>query len=162
MCGVRCGCDRAVLLFPARVDRLADRACRVLRAYVARRSRHPQLDLRMRGLKGTSRPRRVSVTVAATAVGTLVVLAILGVASALGSSPLKRTAPPAAAQSPAAAQPPAESTNLLQNADLSLGGGNSPEHWRSEGWVDKPEATTYTWIHPAGGAAGELEVDNLQ
>jgi len=90
------------------------------------------------------------------------VLAILGVASALGSSPLKRTAPPAAAQSPAAAQPPAESTNLLQNADLSLGGGNSPEHWRSEGWVDKPEATTYDWIHPAGGAAGELEVDNLQ
>jgi dolichyl-phosphate-mannose-protein mannosyltransferase len=52
--------------------------------------------------------------------------------------------------------------NLFLNADLSKGAGNSPDHWRTEGWDSKPSVTNYKWVAPAGGAAGQLVVDNSE
>ncbi len=49
--------------------------------------------------------------------------------------------------------------NLVQNGDLSKGAGNSPDHWRAEGWDQKPETTTYKWSFQPG-SQGELLVDS--
>lgn len=51
--------------------------------------------------------------------------------------------------------------NLILNADLSRGGGNSPDHWRTNGWMQSPSTTTYAWVHPSKGALGELDITNL-
>lgn len=51
--------------------------------------------------------------------------------------------------------------NLLLNSDLGKGAGNSPDHWRSEGWDQRPEVTSYTWIQRSGGP-GELQVNSLK
>ncbi len=52
--------------------------------------------------------------------------------------------------------------NLLLNADLLKGAGNSPDHWRTEGWDQRPSVTNYKWIAPAGGAPGELDVESSE
>ncbi len=49
--------------------------------------------------------------------------------------------------------------NLVLNGDLSKGAGNSPDHWRAEGWNQKPETTTYTWSFQPG-SPGELLVNS--
>jgi hypothetical protein len=49
--------------------------------------------------------------------------------------------------------------NLLLNGDLRTGSSSSPDHWRSEGWEQKPGMTTFQWIH-RGSAPGELKVTN--
>src|SRR6266849_10310304 len=51
--------------------------------------------------------------------------------------------------------------NLLQNGDFSKGSEDQPDSWRTEAWINKPEAFVCHW-HPSPGSAGELEVDNLQ
>lgn len=51
--------------------------------------------------------------------------------------------------------------NLLRNADVSQGIGDSPFEWRSEAWKNGPEFTTYHWQHSLG-APGELEISNHQ
>jgi dolichyl-phosphate-mannose-protein mannosyltransferase len=56
----------------------------------------------------------------------------------------------------------AESAQVLLNGDFSKGSGDSPDHWRTEGWREAPTITTYKWIRPANGQPGQLEVDNLQ
>jgi hypothetical protein len=49
--------------------------------------------------------------------------------------------------------------NLVLNGDLSKGSGNSPDHWRAEGWDQKPDTTTYTWSFQPG-SPGELLVNS--
>lgn len=50
--------------------------------------------------------------------------------------------------------------NLLQNGDFSKGSEDQPDDWRTEAWINKPDAFVCHW-HPSPGGA-ELEVDNLQ
>jgi hypothetical protein len=51
--------------------------------------------------------------------------------------------------------------NLLANADLTRGAGNSPDDWRTGGWKDSPSATGYDWLH-SPGSEPELVVTNFQ
>lgn len=48
--------------------------------------------------------------------------------------------------------------NLLLNGDLTKGTSNTPDHWRSEGWLTGSDVTTYSWNHGAGGS--ELEISS--
>ncbi len=52
--------------------------------------------------------------------------------------------------------------NLLLNGDLAKGSGEQPDHWRTEAWVNEPDAFRYTWSHPESGGPGQLEVDALK
>jgi dolichyl-phosphate-mannose-protein mannosyltransferase len=52
--------------------------------------------------------------------------------------------------------------NLLLNGSLAKGSGEQPDDWRTEAWVNDPDAFHYTWIHPTDSAAGQLEVDALK
>jgi hypothetical protein len=49
--------------------------------------------------------------------------------------------------------------NLLLNGDLRAGSGDSPDHWRSEAWEQKPGMTSFQWLRSATGP-GELRVVN--
>ena len=51
--------------------------------------------------------------------------------------------------------------NILLNGDVSKGAGESPDHWRGEGWKEGVEFTTFRWKH-AEGTPGELEISNLK
>ena len=51
--------------------------------------------------------------------------------------------------------------NLLQNGNFAKGSEDQPDEWRTEAWINKPEAFVCHW-HPSSNGAGELEVDNLQ
>jgi len=51
--------------------------------------------------------------------------------------------------------------NLVVNADFSKGAGESPDHWRTESWEQKPDVTSYAWIHQPGEPA-QLEVNNAK
>ncbi len=51
--------------------------------------------------------------------------------------------------------------NLVVNADFSKGAGESPDHWRTESWEQKPDVTTYAWIHQPGEPA-QLEVNSAK
>jgi dolichyl-phosphate-mannose-protein mannosyltransferase len=62
----------------------------------------------------------------------------------------------------AVARPANGAGNLLLNGDLSKGSENQPDHWRTEAWVNSPDAFRYDWSHPVGGGPGTLEVDNLK
>ena len=52
--------------------------------------------------------------------------------------------------------------NLLQNGDFAKGSEDQPDEWRTEAWINKPDAFVCHWHPPQNGAPGELEVDNLQ
>jgi hypothetical protein len=52
--------------------------------------------------------------------------------------------------------------NLLNNGNLSRGSGLSCDGWRTDGWILSPSSTSFSWIAPAGGYPGELEVENLR
>jgi dolichyl-phosphate-mannose-protein mannosyltransferase len=64
-------------------------------------------------------------------------------------------AAPVRADSPATA-------NLLVNGDFAKGSADQPDEWRTEAWINSPEAFSHHWGHPDGGGPNELEVDNLQ
>ncbi len=49
--------------------------------------------------------------------------------------------------------------NLLVNGDFARGAGTSCDGWRMDAWILTPTATQFTWIRPAGGEPGELEID---
>ncbi len=49
--------------------------------------------------------------------------------------------------------------DLLHNGDLSKGSGNQPDNWRTEAWVNEPDAVSFNWTHPMAGGAGQLEVN---
>jgi hypothetical protein len=51
--------------------------------------------------------------------------------------------------------------NLLINGDFSKGSEDQPDEWRTEAWIQKPDAFATHW-HAPGKDPGEMEVDNLQ
>lgn len=52
--------------------------------------------------------------------------------------------------------------NLLANGDLSKGSEHQPDDWRTEAWLNDPNAFSYDWTHPAGGGPGRLIVRALK
>ncbi|HYL57589.1 MAG TPA: hypothetical protein VEU51_01870 [Candidatus Acidoferrales bacterium] len=50
--------------------------------------------------------------------------------------------------------------NLLQNGDFAKGSVDQPDEWRTEAWINKPEAFQAHWTAAPEGHV--LEVDNLQ
>src|SRR5215469_6113758 len=51
--------------------------------------------------------------------------------------------------------------NLLVNGDLAKGSVDQPDEWRTEAWINSPDAFQHHWVHRAG-EPNELEVDNLK
>jgi hypothetical protein len=50
---------------------------------------------------------------------------------------------------------------LLNNGDFARGSGDSCDGWRTDGWIQSPDTTIYTW-HPAElDKPAELEVNTL-
>lgn len=60
------------------------------------------------------------------------------------------------------AEPADPPHNLLNNGDLARGSGSSCDGWRTDGWILSPSSTSFSWIAPAGGYPGQLEVENLR
>lgn len=56
----------------------------------------------------------------------------------------------------------AAATNLLVNGDLSKGSEHQPDDWRTEAWLNDPDAFSYDWTHPDAGGPGELKVVALK
>jgi len=56
----------------------------------------------------------------------------------------------------------AAETNLLLNGSLAKGSGEQPDDWRTEAWVNEPDAFQYTWMHPTDGNPGQLVVNALK
>jgi hypothetical protein len=52
--------------------------------------------------------------------------------------------------------------NLLLNPDFTKGSGDSPDDWRTEGWIEKPTTTTYEWHHAEAGKPAELVVNSTE
>lgn len=57
---------------------------------------------------------------------------------------------------------PITAAEILRNGDLSAGAGSQPDSWRTEAWINDPQACDFHWGHPALGGPGELEVTNLK
>src|ERR1035437_9699901 len=55
----------------------------------------------------------------------------------------------------------AEQKNLLLNGDFAKGSEDQPDLWRTEAWINKPDAFVAHW-HSYPDKPSELEVDNLQ
>ena len=53
-------------------------------------------------------------------------------------------------------------TNVLLNGTLAKGSGEQPDDWRTEAWVNEPDAFQYTWTHPTDSAPGQLMVNALK
>ncbi len=54
-----------------------------------------------------------------------------------------------------------EQKNLLLNADFAKGSEDQPDSWRTEAWINSPEAFQTHWHHYSDKPS-EMEVDNLQ
>jgi hypothetical protein len=56
------------------------------------------------------------------------------------------------------------SGNQILNGQFIKGAGNSPDHWRTEGWDQKPEVSSYVWHHSEQeeGGPGLVEIDSTQ
>jgi hypothetical protein len=52
--------------------------------------------------------------------------------------------------------------NLLVNADLARGSSNHPDFWRSEAWVNSPEAFAYGWDRASREQPAQVRIDNLR
>jgi len=68
---------------------------------------------------------------------------------------------PSAEAAPSAIPAAPSGKNLIVNGDLTKGAGDAPDHWRSEGWEQKGDVTSYAWLHPLGQPA-EMEVNNVK
>lgn len=55
----------------------------------------------------------------------------------------------------------AAADNLLLNGDFAKGSEDQPDLWRTEAWINKPDAFLVHW-HSYPDKPSELEVDNLQ
>jgi len=55
----------------------------------------------------------------------------------------------------------ADQKNLLLNGDFAKGSGDQPDSWRTEAWINEPDAFRAHW-HSYADKPNELEVDNLQ
>ena len=57
----------------------------------------------------------------------------------------------------------ADQKNLLQNGDFAKGSEDQPDLWRTEAWINSPEAFQAHWHYDADHPdQSQLEVDNLQ
>jgi dolichyl-phosphate-mannose-protein mannosyltransferase len=56
----------------------------------------------------------------------------------------------------------AADANLILNGNLAKGSGEQPDDWRTEAWVNEPDAFQYTWTHPTDSAPGQLVVNALK
>ncbi|HEY6394581.1 MAG TPA: hypothetical protein VIX12_04120 [Candidatus Binataceae bacterium] len=52
--------------------------------------------------------------------------------------------------------------NLLINGDLARGSGSQLDLWRTEAWINSPDAFHYDWIHPESGGPHQAEIENLK
>ncbi len=66
-----------------------------------------------------------------------------------------------AARQPSAPSFADEQKNLLLNADFAKGSEDQPDSWRTEAWINSPEAFQTHW-HQYSDKPSEMEVDNLQ
>jgi dolichyl-phosphate-mannose-protein mannosyltransferase len=57
--------------------------------------------------------------------------------------------------------PSATPRNLLVNGDFAKGSVDQPDEWRTEAWINSPDAFQHHWVHRAG-EPNELEVENLK
>ncbi len=55
----------------------------------------------------------------------------------------------------------ADQKNLLLNGDFAKGSEDQPDSWRTEAWINNPDAFKAHW-HSYSDKPSELEVDNLQ
>jgi dolichyl-phosphate-mannose-protein mannosyltransferase len=55
----------------------------------------------------------------------------------------------------------ADPKNLLQNGDFAKGSEDQPDSWRTEAWINSPDAFQTHW-HSYPDKPSEMEVDNLQ
>ena len=55
----------------------------------------------------------------------------------------------------------ADQKNLLLNGDFKKGSEDQPDSWRTEAWINSPEAFQTHW-HSYTDKPSEMEVDNLQ
>lgn len=51
--------------------------------------------------------------------------------------------------------------NLLMNGDFAKGSVDQPDEWRTEAWINSPDAFQHHWVHRPG-EGNELEVENLK
>jgi len=51
---------------------------------------------------------------------------------------------------------------VVLNGDLAKGSAEQPDNWRTEAWVNDPNAFAYGWTHPENGGPGQLEVNALK
>jgi hypothetical protein len=51
---------------------------------------------------------------------------------------------------------------LLHNGDLAKGSGNQPDMWRTEAWINDPDAVAFNWSPPLNGGSGVLEVNAIK
>jgi hypothetical protein len=56
----------------------------------------------------------------------------------------------------------AHAAELLHNGDLAKGSGNQPDNWRTEAWVNDPDAVAFNWTRPANAGGGQLEVNAIK
>src|SRR5215475_8599927 len=56
----------------------------------------------------------------------------------------------------------AETKEVVLNGDAAKGSAEQPDNWRTEAWEQAPEDFHGTWIHPANGESGQLEVENFK
>jgi dolichyl-phosphate-mannose-protein mannosyltransferase len=61
-----------------------------------------------------------------------------------------------------AGAPRANAGELLHNGDLSKGSGNQPDMWRTEAWINDPDAVAFNWSPPLNGGSGVLEVNAIK
>jgi len=98
---------------------------------------------------------------AAGAIGAIVALAAIVIAArAIAAEPAAGT--PVAPETVIKAEP--EGANQILNGKFIKGAGNSPDHWRNEGWDQKPETTTYVWHHSEEeeGGPGQVEINSAK
>ncbi len=101
---------------------------------------------------------------ALAAIGAMVPLAALAIAAGpVAPEPIAAAPAPAApAAAPVIKIEAAGADNKLLNGQFTKGAGNSPDHWRTEGWDQKPEVSTYRWHQAEQGGPGQVEIDSVR
>lgn len=90
------------------------------------------------------------------------IIPLAAIVMAVGAIAAEPVAPaPVAAETVIKAQP-ASAANVLLNGQFTKGAGNFPDHWRTEGWDQKPEVSTYLWHRSEEGGPGQVEINSLQ
>jgi hypothetical protein len=90
-----------------------------------------------------------------------ILLCAVFLCAAIAASPASARAADATPAAASTASAAANQKNLLLNSDFAKGSEDQPDSWRTEAWINKPDAFQTHW-HSNGGNPGEMEVDNLQ